>query len=40
MKEAMKGEAFKSAYKLPSNPKRTAVLCPEESTRSPAKGKS
>lgn len=40
MKEAMKGEAFKAAYKLPSNPKMTAELCLKESPRSPAKGKS
>ena len=39
MKEAMKGEAFKSAYKLPSNPKMTAELC-WRNLRSPAKGKS
>lgn len=31
---------FRSAYKLPSDPRLTADLCREESPRSPAEGKS
>lgn len=37
---ASEGEAFKSVYKLPSNPQLAAELFREESPATPAEGKS